>query len=211
MTDRNRDAMRKRLAYEAARLMDEQAIGGYPQAMRKAASRLGVTDRRLWPKKSDVQAALLEQRRLFRPAQQAAQLQRVRREALAAMEALAHFNPRLVGHALWGTANLNSGARLLLFADTPEDVVLELINRGIPRIQRDRWLPYPGGERQSHPAIGFEVEGVSLELVLLPRNGIRNPPLDPVTEQAEKGMSTAELRVLLEQTSDGDHRLDKET
>lgn len=212
MTTRVRDTLRRRLAYEAARLMDEHAIKDHQQALQKAAERLGVVDRRLWPKKRDVEAVLLEQKRLFRPQQQANVLLRVRSEALAAMDALERFSPRLVGHAFRGTADLGTGAQLLLFADSADEVVLELLDRGIPWRQRDRLLLFAKGERRSHPVVSFEVAGIPLELVILPRKAVRNPPLDPVTERPEKGAGSSELRAMLgREIPDGDQRLEMGT
>ena len=212
MTDRNREALRQRIAYEAARLMDEHAMQDHLQALRKAAERLGVSDQRLWPKKRDVHAALLQQQRLFRPQQQTSELALVRREALAAMGALARFTPRLVGHALRGTADLITGAQLLLFAESPDEVVIALLDRGIPWQQRDRVLLYAGGERRLHPVVSVEVVGVLLEFVVLPRKAIRNPPLDPVTERPERGAGPAEVQAMLKQGGlDGDQRLEMGT
>ncbi len=196
MSQRDRDAIRQRLAYEAARLMQEQRIPDHNRALKKAAERLGVRDPRRWPKLGEVEAALQQQQGLFGAPQRERELFRVRQEALAAMEALVCFQPRLVGPARRGTASLATGARLFLFAETPEEVVLELMERGIPWRVQDRPFVYADGTRRDHPLISFEVNGVRLELVVLPRLALRNPPLDPLTEQPERGLGTPEVRAL---------------
>lgn len=197
MSNRDRDANRQRLAIEAARLMREQGIPDHQRALKKAAEQFGIHDPKRWPKLSDVEWALQEQRRLF-PSQQAEEaLLRVRQEALAAMEALVRFAPRLVGHARRGSADLTTGGRLLLFAETPEEVVLELIDRGIPWKVQDRLFTYADGVRRNHPVITLEVNGIPLQLVVLPRLDLRNPPLDPLTDQPERGLSTGQVRDLL--------------
>jgi hypothetical protein len=197
MSHRNRNGIRERLAYEAGRLAGELGSGDYTHAIRKAAERLGITDQRLWPKTKDVEEALQRQRRLFGGEHQGLELRRVRQEALEAMRHLERFRPRLVGHALRGSADLNTGARLLLFADSSEEVVLELINRRIPWRQRDRLFSYRNGERKAHPAVSFAANDVPLELVVLPGDAVRNPPIDPVTDRPERGVDAAGLSALL--------------
>gem|GEM_PF-4742373 len=75
MSGRNRSNIRRqRLAYEAARIMVDQGIRGFGHARRKAAERAGIDDRRLWPKNGEIQAALLQQQRLFQGAQRESEL-----------------------------------------------------------------------------------------------------------------------------------------
>jgi len=197
MSQRKREAIRQQLVYEAVRLMHEQGIDDHRQALKKAAEHCGAADSRLWPKIAEVETALRAHQRLFRPQGQARELSKVRQEALAAMEALARFRPRLVGPAQRGTADLNTGARIWLFADSVEDVVMELIDRAVPWRQRDRPFPYADGERRAHPVVSFMVNGVPLELVILPRLAMHNPPIDPVSEHPERGLNAAEVRTLL--------------
>jgi len=87
MTARARtDALRARMAYEAARIMIEQGLSDFDRARRKAATRTGIRDRRHWPDNETVQEALLTQRRLFRD-DDAAQLRRMREAAAGAPSA----------------------------------------------------------------------------------------------------------------------------
>lgn len=198
MSQRDPNAIRQRLADEAARLMLEQRIPDHQRALKKAAERLRVGDPRRWPKLAEVETALQQRQCLFGAPGTQGVLLRVRQEALAAMEALARFQPRLVGHARRGTADLATGARLFLFAETSEEVVLELIERDIPWRLQDRPFAYSDGERREHPLVSFEVEGVRLELVVLPTSALRNPPLDPLTDQPDRGLNTPEVRALIQ-------------
>lgn len=99
MSQRDRDTLRQRLSYEAARLMREQRIPDHRSALKKAAARLGGIAPRCWPKLGEVEAALQQQQSLFADPRAERELLRVRQETLAAMQALARFEPRLVGHA----------------------------------------------------------------------------------------------------------------
>jgi len=133
MTGRKRsNTQRRRLAYEAARIMADQGIRGFDRARRKAAERVGIEDRRLWPGNREIQEALLQQQHLFQGAEQESALTSLRRQALAAMNAFADFAPRLVGPVLSGSADPVQGVRLHLFTDNPEEVVFALLDRGIP-------------------------------------------------------------------------------
>jgi len=83
MTGRKRsNAHCRRLAYEAARIMADQGIRGFDRARRKAAERVGIEDRWLWPGNREIQEALLQQQHLFQGAEQESALTSLRRQAL---------------------------------------------------------------------------------------------------------------------------------
>ncbi|AGA88957.1 hypothetical protein Thimo_0082 [Thioflavicoccus mobilis 8321] len=194
---RRSDFQRQRLAYEAARIMAEQGEQEFDRARRKAASRLGVADRRAWPKNDEIQSALLQQRRLFDPQESRhAELRRLRVHALNAMRLFATFAPRLVGPALIGTGDATAGIRLHLFAESPEEVVLILIDQAIPWHERERSFCYAGGKRYTHPTFHFVAGDIPVELVVLPVQSRRNPPLDAVTERPERGADLVEVERL---------------
>jgi hypothetical protein len=198
MSDRDRThASRQRLAYEAARIMVEQDLSDYDRARRKAAERTGILDRRDWPANDEIQAAILTQVRLFRGDTDERELKRLRAEALQAMGVFRDFSPRLVGSALTGAGPAERGVQIWLFADCPEDVVFALMDRRIPWHERERSFRYSTGERRSHPVFRFVAGDIPYELIALPRQALRNPPLDPVTDRPERGADIAELQRLL--------------
>jgi hypothetical protein len=195
---RRSDIQRQHLAYEAARIMAEQGEQEFERARRKAASRLGVTDRRSWPRNDEIQDALLQQRRLFDPqATHRTELRRLRGHALGAMRLFAAFAPRLVGPTLTGTADASTGVRLYLFAEGPEEVILILLDQAIPWQERERTLCYAGGRRAVHPAFHFVAGDIPVELVVLPVQSRRDPPLDAVSERPERGADLAEVERLI--------------
>jgi hypothetical protein len=57
--------LRARVAEEAARIMREQGVRDFLLAKRKAADRLGVTDRHALPANQEIADALAAQQRLF--------------------------------------------------------------------------------------------------------------------------------------------------
>jgi hypothetical protein len=200
MSGRDRaNVLRQRIAYEAARIMVEQGGGDFERARRKAAERTGILDRRNWPSNEAIQEALLTQRRLFRGEVYARDLERMRGAALNAMRAFQSFSPHLIGPALTGAGRPEEGVSLYLFAERPEEVVFALIDQQIPWEERERSFRYSSGERRTHPVFRFVAGDIPLELIVLPRAALRNPPLDPVTERPERGADSADLERLMAQ------------
>jgi hypothetical protein len=195
------------MAYEAARIMVEQGLANFDRARRKAAERTGILDRRSWPSNEAIQEALITQRRLFQGQDFARDLEQLRRDAIEAMRAFQEFSPRLIGPVLDGTAAAELGIQLYLFAERPEEVVFRLLDRQIPWQERERSFRYRGGERRNHPVFRFFAGETPVELIVLPRTALRNPPLDPVTERPDRGADLAALERLLSERGDLDQRV----
>jgi hypothetical protein len=195
-------AQRERLAYEAARIVLDQGIDDFDKARRKAAERVGLMDRRHWPTNEAVRDAVLAQRRLFRGMADQEEIQRLRRAALQAMDQLELFSPRLVGGALTGALGSHSGIELWLFADRAEDVMFSLLDRRIPWREAERLMRYRCGSRVVHPVFSFLAGDVPVDLVVLPRHALRNPPVDPVTERPQRGANRREVARLISENAD---------
>lgn len=193
---------RQRLAYEAARIMVEQGLADFDRVRRKAAERTGILDRRSWPTNEAIQEALLAQRRLFADQGHTRGLERMRREALAAMDTFAGFSPHLVGPVVDGAGPTEPGIQLHLYAERPEDVVYRLLDRQIPWQERERSLRHRGGERRVYPVFRFYAGETLVELTVLPRCTLHNPPLHPVTERPDRGANRAALERMLAEGAD---------
>ena len=189
--------MRTRIAQEAARLMSEEGIQDFYAAKRKAAQHLGAPDTRNMPRNQEVEAALQEYQRLFRGEQQTGHLRVLREAAVQAMRFLAGFKPRLVGSVLSGTAGRHADINLHLFADTPEEVSLFLMDNSIPfhpvqkrlRISREAW--------QEFPAYEFMAGEQAVELVVFPSEGRREAPRSPVDGRPMRRARVEEVEALL--------------
>lgn len=189
--------MRTRIAQEAARLMSEEGIQDFYAAKRKAAQHLGAPDTRNMPRNQEVEAALQEYQRLFRGEQQTGHLRVLREAAVQAMRFLAGFRPRLVGSVLSGTAGRHADINLHLFADTPEEVSLFLMDNSIPfhpaqkrlRISREAW--------QEFPAYEFMAGEQAVELVVFPSEGRREAPRSPVDGRPMRRARVEEVEALL--------------
>jgi hypothetical protein len=186
--------LQRRIAYEAARLMTEYQTDDMAYACQKAAAKLGVTRRQQMPTPNEVEEALREQQRLLRGDEQPAALQHLRQQALQAMDALEAFDPLLVGSVYQGTADSNSPIRLILFANTPEEVLFTLSDLKIPWRESQRTLSFRNGSKELVPVFKITADGVSIELTVMSSEEIHNRPLDPLDRQPLQGINLKQLR-----------------
>lgn len=183
--------MRQRIAQEAARLIVSEGIRDYLVAKRKAASRLGAPDTQNLPRNTEVEAELAAYQRLFHEQDQPQRLRQLRGAALAAMQFFERFEPRLTGSVLSGTAGEHSDINLHLFAESPEDVTLFLLEGQVPFEQTQRRLRLNHDEYETYPAVRFLAGDVQIEAVIFPLNGLRQAPRSPLDG---KPMARAGLR-----------------
>ncbi len=183
--------LRRRIADEAARLASEHGLHDLDAARRKAGERLGVRRLADLPDVDEVESALRERQRLFRPEAQAAALALRRRAALEAMDALAAFSPRLVGAVLDGTADEGTPIRLQVHCDEPESVLRFLDERGV----RATSVGAAGAMR-------FSLEGLDYALDVLPLDALRQPPRRSDGAALPRADAQA-LRRLIEATAQG--------
>ncbi|MGH8290780.1 MAG: hypothetical protein ACREV7_17500 [Steroidobacteraceae bacterium] len=191
--------LRRALAQEAARIMAEHGIRDFFIAKRKAAERLGMQDGAAGlPKNTEIETALAEYQRLFAHDSHVESLQAQRRAALAAMQQLREFEPRLVGAVLSGTATEHSEVQLHLFADYPESVALKLIDHGIAHEVTERRVRMSPERVLAYPGLRFKLEDQAIEVTVFPADGIRQAPVSPVDGRPMRRASALEVEALLE-------------
>lgn len=199
--------LRQLIAQTAARLMSESGIRDFALAKRKAAQRHGVEHNRNLPGNEEIEQALLEYQRLFRSNTQAELILLLRQTALKAMTMLDAFHPLLVGPILNGSADENTPVYLHLFADTPEQVMIFLMERHIPFEQGERSMHLANGQNLNYPKFCFFAGDTSIELTVFPLDGPRQPPLSPVDGKPMKRANRQQLDALLAESpgSAGQH------
>ena len=191
---------RQRLAIEAARLITEGGIRDFHLAKRKAAHRLGIHDDASLPRNSEIEQALRDYQRLFL-GQSHPQLLLERREAAArAMAFLAAFDPRLVGAVLEGTADAHSAVCLHLFADDAERVAFFLTEHGIPAEQSSRRIRLDRDRTIEAPVWLFAADELPFDITVLPRDALRQAPLDRIDEKPMRRASLVALEELLSES-----------
>jgi hypothetical protein len=192
------DMMRQAIAREAARLMIEHGHEDYGFAKRKAAERFGVTDLAVLPKNTEIEDALAEHQRLFGAEEHASELTEMRGVALEAMRLLEEFEPRLVGPLLSGTATAHNDITLHLFADTPENVAVRLIDRGIRHEFAERRFRTQRDGVEAYPAVRFTAGSREVHATIFPKDGIRQAPPGPVDGKPMRRATLDEVKGLLE-------------
>jgi predicted nucleotidyltransferase len=188
---------RLRVAQEAARLMSEHGIRDFHHAKIKAAERLGILDAQALPRNNEIEEALREHQRIFHADSQPQLLQQRREAAVEAMRFLDQFDPRLVGAVLEGTADAHSAVCLHVFSDTPESVILFLEERGIPLTHQTRRLRVTRDEQKEYPVLLFAADSLPFDITILPRDALKQAPLDRVDEKPMRRASLAAVEELL--------------
>lgn len=189
--------LRRRIALEAAQLISEHGIRDYQLAKRKAAERLRAFDESSLPKNREIEDALREHQRLFHGDDQPRQLRALREAACEAMRYFARFEPRLVGPVLDGTADAHSAVCLHLSCDTPEAVLAMLNDDGISFEEDSRCLRINSQRSLDFPVLRIHQTVVEFDLTLLPRDTIRQAPLDRRGERPLQRAALAAVEGLL--------------
>lgn len=197
MSSRERNDQRRRIAQATARLLHEGGPRDYGQARRKAARSLGIDDPRLLPDTAEIDQALREHLALFAGADRDRWLRAQRQAAREAMVFLAPFQPRLAGPVLAGTADRHGAIELHLFAEPPEAVTLFLDDHGIRHRAGERRLRFDGERQVRVPTLAFSADDHDFELTVLPLDGLRQAPRDPLDGRPMARAGLAALDALL--------------
>src|SRR5690606_11612107 len=183
---------RERVAGEAARLIAQGGLRDYHQAKLQAAQRLGMSDDASLPRNREIEDALREYQRLFRPDHQD-ELRRRREAALRALDFFDPFDPRLVGPVLEGTADARSPVTLFVHSDDPDAVPRFLEERGIPAEAGGRRLRLDRERSSDFPVWLFTAEDLAFELTVLPCLLLRQAPLSAIDERPVQRANATQL------------------
>ena len=196
-SQRGDSQIRQRIAQDAARLMVEHGIKDFYAAKQKAAESIGISDRHIMPRNTEVEEAILEYQRIFKSHAQPQRLQALRQTAIKAMTLLKEFQPRLVGSVLRGTAGEHSDVNLHVFADTPETVSHFLTRHKIPHEQREKRFRTSKDNYELFTAYSFIAGEVPMDIVVFPVDGQRQAPLSAVDGKRMERASLSDVEVLL--------------
>jgi hypothetical protein len=194
---------RLRIAQEAARLMSEHGIRDFHHAKLKAAERLGILDTQALPRNLEIEEALREHQRLFLGESQPKSLRQRREAAVEAMRFLSAFEPRLVGAVLEGTADTHSAVCLHVFSDDPDAVGRYLFDNGVPIETQTRRLRTTREEQSEFPVLLFAADELPFDLTVLPRDSLRQAPLDRRADDTPMRRATlTQVEILLAENDD---------
>lgn len=189
--------MRQRLALEAARIMVDEGVRDYYQAKRKAAERLGAPGTQNMPRNREIQDAVADYQRLFQGESQTVHLRELRETARQAMQFFSRFRPRLVGSVLDGTAGEWSDVNLHVFAATPEELDVFLMENGIPYESAERRLRFKRDEWMTLPSYRFLAGSHTVDMTVFTESGLRQPPLSQVDGQPMERATVQAVDALL--------------
>jgi hypothetical protein len=192
------DRARQMVAQEAARIIVDQGIRDYRVAKNKAAERLGMRTRGSLPGNPEIEKAIEEHHVLFGGEEHRSLLREMREIALAAMQLLADFTPRLVGPVLVGTADENSAVNLHVFTDSPEMIAFALGDRNLSYRPYERRLKTRHGQIEIYAGFQFRHAHTDVQATVFPVDGIRQAPLSPIDGKPMVRADETKVRELLE-------------
>jgi hypothetical protein len=191
------EKIRRRVAWEAARLMYDREESEYFRAKLKAARRVaqGELKPRDLPSNREIRDQIQAWARLHEGERRTANLRAMRLEALRMMRILRSFRPRLIGSTLTGHVRGGSDIDLHVFSDSIEAVADALDVEGLAyEVQRKRVRKH--GIEQTFVHIHVE-ECFPFELTIYPSDMAHFVFKSSITGKAIERASIAELEQLL--------------
>ncbi len=180
MSHRSEEQARSWVAQEAARIMVEEGVRDYQLAKHKAMSRLGLSERTVLPRNTEIEQAIRSHRELFFTEQDRRHETGLWRAALSAMRFLDPFDPRLVGPVLSGTAGRHSVVNLHIYADAVEEVLFHFMDARVRFRSIERRLRFGKEGPGLYPGVMFEDTGAEVEAIVLSWTDQRRAPLSTV-------------------------------
>jgi hypothetical protein len=193
--------VRMGVAAEAARIIATEGQHNYHAAKKKAAERMGVSERLALPSNVEVKDALYRYIDLYGGVAHRENLRELRETAARAMHLLDRFAPRLVGSVLDGTAGRHSRIALHVFAESSEALILFFLERSIPFSQEQRQIRWFNGGHRVLEVVVTEFEDRSVELSVFEPVHLRQAPPSPIDGRPQRRATLAELELLLAERS----------
>jgi hypothetical protein len=186
--------LRQQIAWEAARLMYQRQESEYFRAKQKAARRLcqGWAKPADLPSNAEIRDQVQLLARLHEGDARTANLRSMRLAALAMMERLERFRPRLIGSVLTGHIRAGSDVDIHVFADSAESVAHALEQHGLPA-EVERKLVRKHGDAATFTHIHVPAE-FQFELTVYPSDQAHYVFKSSITGKPIERASLAELR-----------------
>jgi len=189
--------IRAQVAAEAARIIATEGQHNYHAAKKKAAERIGASERLALPSNIEVKEALRTYQNLYGGERHQDNLDRLRAIAIEAMQLLNAFNPRLVGSVLDGTADEHSRISLHVFCDSPDSMVLHFLENSAPFHQEQRQIRWHDGNHRMVPLIVFDLDGTTVELSIFDPIILRQAPPSPIDGKPQQRATLTDVECLL--------------
>jgi hypothetical protein len=189
--------LRQQIAWEAARLMYQRQESEYYRAKMKAAHRLchGWAKPADLPSNAEIRDQVQMLARLHEGDARTDNLRAMRLAALAMMERLERFRPRLIGSVLTGHVRQGSDVDIHVFADSAASVGHVLEQHGLP-YDVERKLVRKQGEHRTYTHIHVTAE-FAFELTVYSASDAHYVFKSSITGKPIERASIAELRQFL--------------
>jgi hypothetical protein len=187
------ELLRAEIATAAARLIAEDGAD-YGTAKRKAAKQVlgnAKPNGDYLPDNEQVEQELRLYNELFLADTQPLRVAHLRKLALRMMEQLAQFQPYLTGAVLNGTAGEHSDIHLQLFADSPKEVEIFLLNKNI-NCAISETAHFKSHIRQPVETVSFMWQQEGVHLTLYETDDLRGA----VKKKADGRLSRADIATL---------------
>ncbi len=198
-----RSKLRRQITWEAARLMYNRQESEYYRAKMKAARLIGqgwVKPADL-PSNAEIRDEIQSLARLYEGASRLDNLREMRLAALAMMQRLAPFRPRLIGSTLTGHVRQGSDVDLHLFSDTTEAITHVLDHHGLAYTVEKKQVRKQGEERIfTHIHL---TDRFPFELTIYATDKAHYVSKSSITGKAIERASIAELEQFLEREYPG--------
>jgi hypothetical protein len=188
---------RREVAAEAARILATEGQHNYHAAKKKAAERIGVSERLALPSNIEVKDALRSYQALYGGSAHQQNIERLRLAAVRSMRFLENFEPRLVGSVLDGTANAHSRIALHVFADAIESLILFLVEHGAAFSQEQRQIRWHDGGHRVVPLVVLEFDEFEIEMTVFEPVHLRQAPPSPIDGRPQRRANLTEVEYLL--------------
>ena len=193
---RRKKHFKREVAAEAARIIATEGQYNYHAAKKKAAMRIGVSDRLALPSNREVQDALYTYIQLYGGDDHQQNLRDMRAAAAAAMRFLSPMHSRLVGPVLDGTAGRHARITLHVFCDSPDNLVHHLMNHNMPFRQEQRQIRWRNDQHKMLPLMVMERDSYTFEMLAFDEVQLRQAPPCPIDGKPQKRAGLAEVEQL---------------
>ncbi|MDX1556653.1 MAG: hypothetical protein R3212_11550 [Xanthomonadales bacterium] len=190
--------IKREVAAEAARIIATEGQYNYHAAKRKAADRIGVSERLALPANLEVQEALQAYLQLYGGDRHRENLGHMRAAAIEAMRFLQPWPSRLVGAVLDGTAGQHARITLHVFCDGPDSLVHHLMERGVPFRQEQRQIRWHDGAHRSLPLFVIERDPYLVEMLIFDELQLRQSPPCPIDGKPQRRATVEDIERLLD-------------
>eukprot|EP00913_Durusdinium_trenchii_P008962 g8428.t1 len=193
------DKLRRRIVFEAARLMYSRQESEYYRAKMKAAKRIcrGWVKPSDLPSNAEIRDEILRFAHTYEGDTRFEKLRDMRLEALRVMRILSHCKPRLIGSTLTGHVRQGSDIDIHVFAATAETVTAALDAEGmVYDVQRKRVRKH--GEERLFTHVHIQ-DQFPIELTIYPPDKTSYVFKSSITGKAIERAGLTELELFLQQ------------